>query len=252
MLAVARGRLRAGRWRRSRASSPLGASRASQARNRVTAAPSRRCAARVPSSSTGFLHAFGSRHGSAARWICAAGRAEPVEHPGRGGRRIDLHPCRSAARARRAPAPSRSGGSIVDARCRDGGRGRATSLRRSMNSVTRAVVAQDREGQRQRRVRHVAAADVEQPGDRFGHRQHRRGDALLGQRARRAGRASLRRSRRRIRSGCGTTGASGGGRPAGPDPVERVVVDRRAASAPARSAPARSRSTSCGVCSQGS
>ena len=46
-----------------------------------------------------------------------------------------------------------------------------------------AVLAQDRERQGQWRVRHVAAADVQQPGDRFRHRQHRCGGALLGQAA---------------------------------------------------------------------
>ena len=60
------GRLRAGRWRRSRKAA-LWAPRARARRGTgSSAAPSRRCAARVPSSSTGFLHALGKRHGSAA------------------------------------------------------------------------------------------------------------------------------------------------------------------------------------------
>src|SRR6516165_11254517 len=52
-------------------SRPFGASRASHARKRVNAAPSRRCAARVPSTSAEFLQAFGNKQGSAARWIFA-------------------------------------------------------------------------------------------------------------------------------------------------------------------------------------
>jgi len=51
-------------------SSPFGASRSNQARNRAIAAPSRNCAARAPSSSTLFLAAFigaiGSAPGSAS------------------------------------------------------------------------------------------------------------------------------------------------------------------------------------------
>ena len=43
---------------------PDGASRASQARKRVTAAPSRRCAARVPAISAAFFTAFMSEIGS--------------------------------------------------------------------------------------------------------------------------------------------------------------------------------------------
>ena len=46
---------------------PFGASRSSQARKRVTAAPSRRCAARVPTISAWFFTAFISVIGSAAR-----------------------------------------------------------------------------------------------------------------------------------------------------------------------------------------
>ena len=83
------------------------------------------------------------------------------------------------------------------------------------------VRAQDRKRQRQRRVRHVAAADVEEPGDRFRARQHRRRGAVIGERAAQPGalrRRALagkavgvryhRRERRR--------------RPPRPDPVDRV------------------------------
>ena len=46
---------------------PFGASRSNQARKRVTAAPSRTCAARAPSISTGFLTAFIIAIGSSPR-----------------------------------------------------------------------------------------------------------------------------------------------------------------------------------------
>ena len=73
-------------------------------------------------------------------------------------------------------------------------------------------------------MRHVAAADVQQPGDRFGHGQHRRRHPFLGQVARQPGALCLgafagkgfgvRHHRRQ-----------GRGRLPGPDPVERVVGD---------------------------
>ena len=116
--------------------------------------------------------------------------------------------------------------------------------------IDAAVVAQDREGQRQRRVRHVAAADVEEPGDQFGRRQHRRRGPFLGERAAEAGALRLgalagealgvrhdrRERRRRLPGQTRSIGLSATG----------------AGCAPAFSAAARKRSTSCGVCSQGS
>ena len=48
-------------------SSPFGASRSNQARKRVIATPSRRCASCAPSISTGFFTAFISAIGSAPR-----------------------------------------------------------------------------------------------------------------------------------------------------------------------------------------
>ena len=92
------------------------------------------------------------------------------------------------------------------------------------------VVTQDRERQRQRGVGHVAAADVEEPGDRFGHRQYRRRDPVLGEatgeplalRLRAfAGKAvGMRHDRRQ---GCG--------RLVRPDPIQRVAIDRAKAGA---------------------
>ncbi len=145
--------------------------------------------------------------------------------------------------------PSRSGGAI------------ATPLPRWRSSPApawpvheqrdAAVLAQDREGQRQRRVRHVAAADVEQPGDRFRHRQHRRRDPVRRQRLAEPGALRLGGSRRRSAAACGTHRRDRRRRPASPHRVERVVVDRAEGGAGALDR-GRSRSTSCGVCSHGS
>src|SRR5579864_8310531 len=89
----------------------------------------------------------------------------------------------------------------------------------------RAIRLHDREAERQRGVRHVAAANVEQPSDRLRHRQYCRGRALANERladpctlvggalAREAlGLSENRRQRRR--------------RPSAPNLVERVLVDR--------------------------
>ena len=174
----------------------------------------------------------------------AGRRSTRRRSPGRPG------PARPRRRARRAPARASRACAIATPLPRWRSRPGA-SLRRSMNRVTAAVVAQDRERQRQRRVRHVAAADVQQPGDQFGHRQHRRRDALLGQAAGEPGALRLRalagkslgmrhhRRQRRRPAARARPGRAGCRRPA------RKL-------APAFSAAARNRSTSCGVCSHGS
>src|ERR1700740_1250771 len=54
------------------------------------------------------------------------------------------------------------------------------------------VLPEDRKGQRQWYVRHIAPADIEEPRNRFRHRQHDRRDALPLQRAAKPGACRLR------------------------------------------------------------
>jgi hypothetical protein len=87
-----------------------------------------------------------------------------------------------------------------------------------------AVAVEDREGERQRRVLDVAAADVEEPGDRIGRAQHRGVEPVPGERGGDAGAlgrgvlagegAIVRHHRRQRRR-----------RAVGPDRVERVAVE---------------------------
>ena len=105
----------------------------------------------------------GARIGGAVE--LGPGRFEPVENPRRGTRRIGLHPSALAGeRIERRPQliGLGHGHRIAEMAVEAGGELAAVD-----EQGERGVVAQDGEGQRQRRVRHVAAADVEEPGDRF-------------------------------------------------------------------------------------
>ena len=157
-----------------------------------------------------------------AQDACAPGRIEPVEHPGRGARRVDLDAALLREIAERgAEAVGRLDRHRVTQMAVEAG-GQLAAVDEEGH---RAVGLHNREGQRQRGVRHVAAANVKQPGNRFGHRQHRGRRAGIGQRladARALVGGALagkfirlgedRRQRRR--------------RPPGPDLVERVVLHR--------------------------
>ena len=90
------------RARRFRSSLPLGASRSNQARKRATAAPSRKCAARAPSSSILFLAAFISAIGSAADVRFAARRLQRLAS------RAGAVAASKASRFPSAPSASRS------------------------------------------------------------------------------------------------------------------------------------------------
>ena len=148
-------------------------------RKRAIATPSRRCAARVPASSAALFLAFGSATGSAPSTIVppaastsrATASAEPlrvVEHLSlrfaerRQPRRKNRAP---RARRRRNSEPSRTA---------------LESFRPSMKSSGRPSACDQREGKREGRVRQVAAADVEEPGDRGRIGEDRRVGALLG------------------------------------------------------------------------
>ena len=125
----------------------------------------------------------------------AAGRREPVEHPGRRRRRVGLHP--RARHGQRVEGGAEMPGRLDADRVAE----MAVETGRELAAVDEqpdaAVVAQDREGQRQRRVRHVAAADIEQPGDRLraSSAPRRRLPPRRGRGP--GGRACRRRSRRR-------------------------------------------------------
>jgi len=104
-------------------------------------------------------------------------RGQPVENPGSSGGRIRLH---SAALhrefvERRSELLWGQDGNRVAKMALDTG----DELAPVDKKAHRAVLTKDRKRQRQRRVRHIAAADVEQPGNRFRHRQDDRRDSVL-------------------------------------------------------------------------
>ena len=149
--------------------------------------------------------------------------AEPIEYPGRRKRRIGEHAFlvgrelfEECAEAVGIGDPHR----VAEMRrqCR-------RQLAAVDEEIDRLVAMEHGEAQRQRRMRHVAAADIEQPGDRIRRRQHHRVGTLLGEAggdARALGRRALageadlmRHDRRRRRRG-----------PVVPDRVDRIAVER--------------------------
>ena len=123
-----------------------------------------RCAFRAPCCSTSFLHAFGQQarvgagdHRGAGR-RAASGRTTPGSRPDRPA------PACRPARQRRASA-SRA---ATDDRVAEPRAGRVGQLGRRHEQLAAAVGVHQREAERERRERHVPAADVEQPGDRGG------------------------------------------------------------------------------------
>ena len=95
-------------------------------------------------------------------------------------------------------APSSSGGARVTA-LPSQATVRVGHLAAVHVEVDMAVAVQQREAQRERRARHVAAAHVEQPGDRIGRGQQRHVGALAPRRCRRCACGAARWSRRRTR-----------------------------------------------------
>ena len=202
---------------------PFGASRSNQQRKRAIAAPSRMCAARAPASSALFLTAFISAIGSgptiavppaaSSAWVSRAGalaaskatrrpaRAEPRHEAGRANRARRCRPMRRAARASRSTTCARR---------------RTASARPSRGSIG--------EAQRQRRMRDVGAADVEQPGDGVRVADEEAVFSLEG--GARRGPFFPPRSRRPRRAGCALTAPSGAAGRSLPDRVDRVRVDR--------------------------
>ena len=147
----------------------LDALASSQARNRAIAAPSRRCAARMPPSSTVFLRAFGSRQGSRPQTTPAPAASS------RSATQTGAVAGRPHAPSQARRAPGRGVGRAPRPRCR-GERDPVAELAGSMNSATRPsssrIANASGTGVRARPRRGCSRARRS-----FGHRQHRRGEA---------------------------------------------------------------------------
>ena len=89
-----------------------------------------------------------------------------------------------------------------------------------------AVLRHDGEGERQRRVRDVGAADVEGPGDGVRIGDHQRVGAQRSRSRRGCARASALAYSPAKRKSCSDTGAERRRRPVGPDRVDRIGLDR--------------------------
>ena len=136
--------------------------------------------------------------------------AEPVEHPRRG-----IAPDRQARvscppRAFRGTAPKPSGSAIRTALPRCTGSS-GVQLAAIDEEIDRLVAMEHGKAQRQRRMRHVATANIEQPRDRIRRGQHHRIGALFLGEARGDARAFGRGALAGEAYSCGTTGAVGGG-----------------------------------------
>ena len=153
-------------------SSPRGAWRSNQARKRVTAAPSRSCAARAPSISMRFFTAFIGAIGSEPRTT-----APPFSTMSRAIASGQMAGSSQTARCSRpSAARSRSNAAL----------GRTSAISSRLRSDFIADLAQvdkhrrpaffrhSRESEHHRRMRHIAAADVEQPRHRVRIGDHQR------------------------------------------------------------------------------
>ena len=184
-----------------------GASRSNQARKRTTAAPSRTCAARAPAISTSFFTAFISAIGiGPVRNRAAAPTDETGERVG-GGRLIEAHG------AFAAPSATSAWSNSAGARTSAISSSVADVVRRACGRRCRATAGparNDRERERQRRVGHVRAADIEGPGDRMRIGDHERVGLELLDLGADARELVLGRSRRRSAGRAASTAPSGG------------------------------------------
>ncbi len=203
---------------------PRGASRSNQARKRTTAAPSRTCAARAPEISASFFTAFISAIGSAPRAaLPPCGRDHACQRVGGGGL---VEPHRFLLPAERAQRRHEIG--------------RLAHIGERFETVAHVVrklaaiheegwaarLRNDGEGERQRRVRHVGAADVERPGDRMRIGDDERVGAQLA-RLRVRMRASLASAASPAkRRSCSVTAPERRRRAIAPDRVDQVGLDR--------------------------
>ena len=156
-------------------SPPSGAVRSSQARNSAIAAPSRRCAARAPAISASVLVALGRMQGSRSQTTSAA-PAAAIRSDTQAGALALSTATRPASASSAGPNASRRRHRDLGAEMRAH---RVVALRRVGEEIDPRVGVEDGEGERHRGAGDVRAADVEQPGDGIGQRQHRRGEIPL-------------------------------------------------------------------------
>ena len=154
--------LPASRPRRSRSARRRRHCSANQARKRASAAPSRICALRMPSISSAVLAGLGQLAGIGAaagssRPPCAAGRRWRL----RRWRDRPARSCLSCASSAAANSPGSCTRTLIAQMRHQFG----TALGGIQEQVGAAIVMQNGKGQREGRVRHVMAADVEQPAD---------------------------------------------------------------------------------------
>ena len=202
-----------------------------------------------PSISTAFLQARGRAQGSAPRTTSAPAPARVSKY--------QAEDWAGSTSTRLALQLGQRAGQVVGRLqphlVAEPGRQVGRHLGRIEEQPRRAVGVQDRLAQRQGRADDVAAADVEQPGDRGRRGDHRGLGARRRPGSRRPGRAWRRSPRRRYSSGCGTTGARRLRRARlRPRPVQRVGGDGlqlRRRPWPRR---AFSRSSASGLCRRGS
>ncbi len=183
----------------------------SHARKRATAAPSRRWASAAPASSTGFFCALASTQGSSASTSLAPAAVSRSRNADMRRARVDQHLAASRRAASSAPWK------LVDRLDRDGiGQAQAArQLARIDEPAAGPVAGQQGIAQHQWIEGDVAAAQVEQPGDRVGGGQQERVGALLRRPRPRSARAWRRLLSPAWRSSCRRTGAIGrGGRSA--------------------------------------
>ena len=175
----------------------------------------------------GDLHRILARPGQRAdvdvRAYRRAGVAQPRIDPGGGGRFVEAdRPALPAQHVERRPQRVRPLHRHLVAEMALQPR---RQLARIDEQVDLAIGAQHREGQRQRRVRHVAAADVQQPGDGVGRRDHRGIDAGLVQFRTQRG-ALVMGALAGIGHVMGHHRGQRHRRPVGPHRIDRVLVHR--------------------------
>ena len=160
----------------------------------------------MPSSSTAFLQALGRATGSASRISATPAACSRVAAHTGARRALDQHALAHLAQRVEGGAElvgRRQGHGVAEPR-----QGAVGQLAAIHEEIDMAVAMQQREAQRERRARHVAAAHVQQPGDRIGAVISATSAPLAltvpAMRARLAALLSPANS-----SGCGSTGASG-------------------------------------------
>ena len=205
----------------SSSTSPFGASSSIQWRKRAIAAPSRSCAAFWPAISAGFLIALGRIVGSRSGRILAPAlsSASKIAATARSGSTTTVLPLSSASALSNSRALVQA--NAVAEMLADVG----PDLLAGDEQVGGAVGVDQRISQRDRRVGHVGAADVERPGDRIERRQHRRVGMMLGQPVADLG-ALLGRRLAGILVGLDDEVRLRRLGPVVPDLVDRVAVDR--------------------------